>query len=150
MDEHEAVAPFSPEASADREAAESSLRALHEHVSGGVSTPIESLIHPDAEMRLLVSYGRVLHGRREIVEALENGREAALYRAHVFRFEWLDSNTSLTTGNARYPVEGSGFGEGRVFWIDEMRDGLVWRVEFFRRESDARAAYERRFQHRIE
>jgi hypothetical protein len=129
--------------------AEAKLRALHEHVYRGDDS-VEDLIHPEAEMSLLVSYGRTLQGRSEIVRALERGREAAIYRAQVVGFEWLDANTSLTTGNARYPIEGSGFAEGRVYWLDELRDGLVWRVEFFRREAEARAAYERRFEQLIE
>src|SRR5690242_2117745 len=87
----------------DRPAAESMLRALHEH---SVDDPIERvrpLIHPDAEMRLLVSYGELVCGRDAIADALEHGPEAATFRARVEGFEWLDQSTSLTTGQARYP-----------------------------------------------
>ena len=64
-------------------------------------------------MRLLVSFGQPLHGRAAIVAALEKGREAAIYRARVHRFEWLDEHTLLTFAFARYALEGGGFAEGQ-------------------------------------
>jgi hypothetical protein len=121
--------------------AEAVLRAVHEH---SVEEPIEriaSLIHPDAEMRLLVSYGELVRGRDAIARALQHGREATTFRAQVQGFEWLDETTSLTTASARYPLRAGGFGEGRVFWLDELRDGMVWRIRVFRREQDARATH---------
>lgn len=129
----------------DREAAEGMLRAMHEHLKA--ADPIEVIaatIHPRATMRLLVSFGRQLRGRAAVVDALESGRQAAIFRARVLRFEWLDERTSLTTGHARYALEQGGHAEGNVYWLDELRDGLIWRVEAFRTESEARDAYERR------
>jgi hypothetical protein len=44
----------------DQESAEAMLRAMHEHVSDGISiSRLESIIHPEAEMRLLVSHGEL-------------------------------------------------------------------------------------------
>src|SRR6059036_772310 len=91
--------------SVDRRAAEAMLRAMHEHRIG---TPIEDIaasIHPDAEMRLFVSFSRPVRGRDAVVEALERGRPAAIFRAEVERFEWLDGQTSLTFARARYALE---------------------------------------------
>ena len=76
-------------------------------------------------MRLLVSFGQPLHGRAAIVDALEKGREAAIYRARVHRFEWLDEHTLLTFAFARYALEGGGFAEGNVYWLDELHEGLI-------------------------
>jgi hypothetical protein len=126
----------------DRETAEAMLRAMHEHPGGSSTADISDLIHPDAEMRLLVSFNRVLNGRAAVVEALEHGRQAAIFRAHVERFEWLDEETSLTFARARYALEQGGYAEGRVVWLDEIRDGLIWRVRNFKHEADARQAYE--------
>jgi hypothetical protein len=117
------------------------LRAMHEHEGGAPLGDVADLIHPEAEMRLLVSFNRPLRGRDAVVEALERGRQAAIYRAQVERFEWLDDETVLTSARARYALEQGGFAEGRVFWLDEFRDGKIWRVRNFRQETDARAAY---------
>jgi hypothetical protein len=117
------------------------LRAMHEHEGGAPLGDVAELIHPEAEMRLLVSFNRPLHGRDAVVEALERGRQAAIYRAQIERFEWLDDETVLTSARARYALEQGGFAEGRIFWLDEIRDGKIWRVRNFRQEADARAAY---------
>jgi hypothetical protein len=119
------------------------LRALHEHSTDEPIELIEPLIHPDAEMRLLVSHGELLRGRQEIVKALEYGRAAETFRALVRRFEWLDDSTSLTSAHARYALAGGGMAEGQVFWLDELRDGMIWRVRVFKSDADARDTYER-------
>jgi hypothetical protein len=128
--------------------AEVMLRALHEHSTDESMDRIVAFIHPEAEMRLLVSFGQPLHGRTEIVDALEKGREAAIYRARVHRFEWLDEHTLLTFAFARYALEGGGFAEGNVYWLDELYEGLISRVTVFRSEEEARQAYEDRFEER--
>jgi hypothetical protein len=93
-------------------------------------------------MRLLVSYNRLVKGREAVVEALEHGRRAAIFRAQVERFEWLDEQTSLTFARGRYALEQGGYAEGRIVWLDEIRDGMIWRVRNFTHEADARHAYE--------
>jgi hypothetical protein len=132
----------------ESERAETMLRALHEHSTPEPMDEIASFIHPDAEMRLLVSFGEPLQGRAAIVAALEKGREASIYRARVLRFEWLDDSTVLSSGFARYALEGGGFAEGNVWWLDELRDGLIGGVTVFRSEEGARRAYEDRFEER--
>jgi hypothetical protein len=116
---------------------------MHEHTTEDTTKRIAPLIHEDAQMRLLVSFGKLLEGREAVVEALANGWAADTFRARVLRFEWLDDSTSLTFAHARYALEGGGFAEGNVYWLDEIRDGQVWRVQVFKDEGEARLAYER-------
>jgi hypothetical protein len=130
-----------PSPSVDRQAAEAMLRAMHEHEGGAPTADIESFIHPEAEMRLFVSFDRLLQGRAAVLDALEHGRQAAIFRARVERFEWLDEQTSLSFARARYALEQGGYAEGRVVWLDELRDGMIWRVRNFKHEADARRAY---------
>ena len=133
----------------DRASAERMLRRLHEHRRGQKPVDIASMIHPQAEMRLLITFGVLLQGRAMIVEALERAqRNAELYQGTVRRFEWLDDETVLTFGRARYALTGGGHAEGRVFWLDEFRDGLIWRVHVYMREAGARRAYEEQFEKR--
>jgi len=127
--------------SVDRAAAEAMLCAMHEHQGGAPLGDVADLIHPQAEMRLLVSFNRVLHGREAIVEALERGRQAAIFRAQVERFEWLDDTTALAFARARYALEQGGFAEGRIVWLDEIRDGKIWLVRNYKQEAEAREAY---------
>ena len=129
---------------ATRRRAEYALRAMHHYSVEHPIQEIASLIHPDAEMRLLVSYGKPVRGRRQVLEALAHGREAATFKAEVLSFDWLDDTTSLTAAFARYPLERGGIAEGRIYWLDELRDGLIWRVAVFKREEDARRAYAQR------
>lgn len=125
--------------------AEAALLAFHEHVKDAASIEqLAAIIHPEAEMRLLVSFGEPLQGRAAILEALQAGREAELFRAHVLGFTWLDPTTALTEGRARRALKGGGHADGHVHWLDELRDGLVYRVEVFYSEADARTAFARR------
>lgn len=128
--------------SVDRVAAEAMLRAMHEHQAGAPTTNIEDFIHPRAEMWLLVSFNQPVEGREAVLEALQEGRQAEIFRAHVERFEWLDEETSLTFARARYALEQGGHAEGRIVWLDEIREGMIWRVRNFKHEADAREAYE--------
>src|SRR5262245_35053994 len=71
----------------DQRAAEAMVRLLHEHRRGGDEDDLAAAIHPQAEMRLLITYGTVLHGGATITAALENARRnAELYDARVRRF----------------------------------------------------------------
>ena len=128
----------------DWTAAEAMLRAMHEHQGGSSNADLAASIHPQAEMRLFVSFNRLVKGREAVLEALESGRQAEIFRASVERFEWLDEQTALTFARARYALEQGGFAEARVVWLDEIRDGLIWHVRNFRQEAEARAAYESR------
>jgi hypothetical protein len=131
----------------DRHAAERMVRLLHEHRRGGGEGDLASIIHSDAEMRLLITYGTLLHGGATIIQALESARRnAELYDATVRRFEWLDEHTVLAFGHARYALPGGGHAEGRVYWLDEFRDERIWRAHVFMREAGARRAYEERFE----
>src|SRR5713101_1092679 len=125
----------------DRAAVETMLRTMHEHQADAPIDELSDLIHPDAEMRLLVSFGRPLVGRTAVLTALERGREAHMFRANVLRFEWLDETTVLSFARARYALENGGMAEGRVFWLDQVRDGLIWRVEAFKSEAAARQTH---------
>jgi hypothetical protein len=125
----------------DRPTAEAMLRAMHDHSIDEEISQVAALIHEHAEMRLLVSHGGLLSGRAAIVAALETGWEAATFRAHVDRFEWLDEHTALSFARARYALGGGGLAEGKVVWLDELRDGLIWRVQVFKNEADALHAY---------
>ena len=108
----------------------------------------EDLIHEEAEFSLLVFEGRTVKGRTAIVREL-NSWKGSLYRPRAIEVQRLDETTVLVRGSAHYP-RGRGHAAGQVWWIDQVRDGLIWRVRGFTSETAARDAYEKSFRARIE
>ena len=99
----------------------------------------EELLHADAEFSLLAFEGRTIRGRNAIARAL-NASLALWYRPRVVSTELLDQRTVLVEGVARFP-KGRGIAESRAYWLEEVLDGLVWRVRGFTSEAAARKAY---------
>jgi hypothetical protein len=124
---------------------EATARRFHERQLEDRPDRIAALIHEDAEMTLLANYLRTLRGRRAIMAALARGRDAEIYQAEVEQCELLSDDILLIRGQARYALDDSGVGVSRVWWLDEFRDGLLWRVEAFRTEQAALDKYASRF-----
>jgi hypothetical protein len=120
---------------------EARARRFHERQLEDPPHRIAALIHDDAEMVLLANRLQRLRGRQVIMAALARGREAEIYHAEVDRCEALDRDVLLVSGQARYALDDSGIGVSRVWWLDEFRDGLLWRVVAFRAEAAARGAH---------
>jgi hypothetical protein len=63
-----------------------------------------------------------------------------LYDATVEGCERLDADTLFVRGQVRYAAEERGVAQTTIWWIDEFRDGLLWRVRAFKDEAAAREA----------
>lgn len=120
---------------------EAIARRFHERQLEEPPERIAEMIHEDAEMTLVANDFRPVHGRDQIIASLADARHQMLYSAQIERCEALDSTTLLLCGHARYAVE-HGLSHSTVYWLDSFRDQLLWRVTAFRKEADARAAYE--------
>jgi hypothetical protein len=125
-----------------RSAREDLVRVFHESRWHERAMLVASLVHEQAEMRLLATGGEVVRGRAEISRVLSEGRPAEVFEAHVTGLEWLDPNTVLVFGRARFALEGGGFGDNQVVWLDRFRDGMLWRVDVFFDEQQARRRHE--------
>jgi hypothetical protein len=121
---------------------EAIARRFHERQLEDSPERIAELIHPEAEMALVVNDFRSVRGRDQIVAELSEARERMIYSAVVERCEKVDESTLLLRGQARYAVD-RGLTHSTVCWLDIFRDELLWRVHAFRTEAQARAAYER-------
>lgn len=108
----------------------------------------EELIHEQAEFALLLFEGRTVKGRRAITDEL-NSWKGKIYKPSAVEVERLDETTVLVRGYGQYP-RGRGHGAGQVWWVDEIRDGLIWRVRGFTSERAARDRYEQGFRRQIE
>jgi hypothetical protein len=125
-----------------KNAIEAAVRRFHEHQTQDPLSHLADLVHEEAQMTLLINHLEPLRGRQAIVAALERGREADYHRAHIERVEWLDDGVLFLSGQARYAHRDGGISNSRVWWIDELRDGVLWRVRAFMTEAEARSARE--------
>ena len=114
-----------------------SAKAFHEHDGDW-----PSLLHPDIEVKLLITFDRPVTGKDNVVRALTEGRAANLYTGSVSSTEVLDDSTVLASGSARYALRGGGFAHSAAFWLDEFEDGLLRRSRAFRTRDEALAARE--------
>jgi hypothetical protein len=130
--------------SAQLEDASAIARRFHERQLEDRPDLIAALIHEHAEMTLFANHLRPLRGRAEIMDALARGREAEIYQAEVERCEVVIPDVLFVRGQARYALDDNGIGVSRVWWLDEFREGLLWRVQGFRTEGPARAARDAR------
>jgi hypothetical protein len=110
-------------------------RAFHEHAGDW-----SSLLHPEAEVTLLITFDRPVAGKDAIVSALTEGRAASLYTGSVSNVEVLDDSTVLASGSARYALRGGGLAHSTVFWLDEFDGGLLRRSRVFRSREEALTA----------
>jgi hypothetical protein len=120
---------------------ESVARRFHEHQLRAPLEELAELMHEDAVMALFVNHLRPVSGRSNILGAVGGGRASDAYRAAVRSCEWLDAETLLVSGWVRHALERGGFSGGTVWWLDEFRDRVLWRVQGFKREAEARAAF---------
>lgn len=109
-------------------------RRFHERQVTDAPSAIAGLIHEDAEMTLFVTHLRTVYGRESVMAALRKGREAEDYSGEVHDCRPIDDRKLVVSGQARYALERGGFSCSRVWWLDEFRDGLLWRVRAFRTE----------------
>lgn len=123
------------------EAIEAIARRFHERQLEDPPEQIAALIHPGAEMALVVNEFRSTLGRDQIVALLDDARHRMIYSAEVERCERIDESTLLLRGQARYAVE-RGLTHSTVYWLDRFQDELLWQVQAFRTETEAKAAYE--------
>ncbi|HEY7018524.1 MAG TPA: hypothetical protein VH816_07905 [Gaiellaceae bacterium] len=114
---------------------------FHESDDSADPDRLAEWIHEDAEMSLAMTHFELVRGKRAIMDALYRERESVIYSARVERHEWLDETTLLVRGQVRYAVAERGVTQATIWWIDEFRDGLLWRVRAFKEENAARAAH---------
>ena len=124
-----------------RLAAEELLRTFHESQWTERQEVVFHLVHEDAEMRLLASNRELVHGREALARVLSQGKAARRFEARVTSCDWLDERTAIVSGQARFVLPDGGFADNEVYWLDELRDSLLWRVDVFFSEAEARQAY---------
>jgi len=123
---------------------EAAARRFHEYQTDAPIDRLAGLIHDDAQMTLFVNRLRPLSGKPAILSAIGRGRDALLYSARVFRCHLVDERAVAVYGQARYCPDDRSSTIRDVFWLDEFRDGLLWRVDGFISERELLDAVARR------
>jgi hypothetical protein len=82
---------------------EAIARRFHERQLEDSPERIAELIHPEAEMALVVNDFRSVRGRDQIVAELSEARERMIYSAVVERCEKVDESTLLLRGRLGTP-----------------------------------------------
>jgi len=90
-------------------------RRFHERQLQDAPERIAALIHPEAEMTLVVNDFGSVQGRDEIIAMPGEARQRMIYSAWVERCEKIDETTLLLRGQARYPLE-RGLAHSTVDW----------------------------------
>ena len=135
------VESSSETAATERLRQEAIARYFHQSEDDADRKRLSESIHENAEMALVMTHFRTIRGRDAIIEALYRRRESLLYSARVERSDWLDDHTLFVRGQVRYAAEDTGIIQSTMYWVDEFRDGLLWRVQAFQDEASARSAH---------
>jgi hypothetical protein len=106
----------------------------------GRLSELRELVHPEAEIQMVLLHGDVARGPEGLERALRDA--TYLHSPHMERIEPIDEHAAILVGRVRYPLEGGGFGDRAAAWLDVLRDGLIWRVLVFPDVEQAREAYE--------
>jgi hypothetical protein len=119
--------------------AEEIVSLIAERWKRGDLEAIAELVHPEAEVESVAAPGRVLRGRAEYLEAIRSTFDS-VWLQKVERVESMSDTLALTVATIRYPLPEGGHGVGRYCWLDEVREGMLWRVKLFATPEQARAA----------
>ena len=123
-----------------RAAMEAAVHALHERRGGAELNQLAELLHEQVQTALFENNLEPVEGRSAVLARMRSPR-GSVFRANVGSLEWLDEETILASGYALYPLDRGGWAEGRVWWLNEFREELLWRVRGFRSQEDALGAY---------
>jgi len=97
-----------------------------------------ALVHPDAEIEMVVLGGGAAHGPEGLVVALTQAREG-VHRPTMTSVEGLGTDAALMIGRIQYTDARGGLTDRKAVWLTMLRDGLLWRTRVFDSEAEARA-----------
>jgi hypothetical protein len=106
----------------------------------GRLSELRTLVHPEAEIQMVLLHGEVARGPEGLEAALRDA--TYLHSPQMEHIEPIDEHAAILVGRVRYALEGGGFGDRAAAWLDVLRDGLIWRVLVFPDAEQARQAYE--------
>ena len=98
------------------------------------------LVHPDAQMDS-VAHQNILVGRDAVVKSTRSAAESAVFELAITAVEQLDDRTVMVVGSMRRPSDLGGFADSTLAWVDEVRDGMLWRSWAFNSAAEARRSF---------
>jgi ketosteroid isomerase-like protein len=115
------------------------VRQAFDWLQHGATDSFLSALHPDIEARPSIGDGRCLHGRAEVAAWLHELTEAKSdLELRPLEFEPV-RDCVVVRGYLRHRA-GRTLAESQVFWVCEVKDGQVVRIESHASRSSAIAA----------
>lgn len=101
---------------------------------------VAALIHPDAEIQMLLLGGGSARGPEELRDALARG-ESLVHEPTVLQVESIADDAAIMVGRIRYTDTRGGLTDREATWLTVLRDERLWRVRVFASAEEARTAY---------
>lgn len=101
---------------------------------------LAALIHPDAEIQMLLLGGDSARGPEELRDALTR-REGVVHEPTVTQVESVADDAAIMVGRIQYSDIRGGLTDREAAWLTILRDGKLWRCWVFASAEEARTAY---------
>jgi SnoaL-like domain len=101
---------------------------------------LAELVHPEAEIQMLLLGNEPARGPTELREALER-RGSVVHQPTMSHVEALSGDAAIMVGRIQYADTRGGLTDREAAWLTLLRDGLLWRTWVFASADEARSAY---------
>jgi ketosteroid isomerase-like protein len=101
---------------------------------------LADLVHPQAEIQMLLLGEDVARGPQELREALEP-RGSVVHHPTMTHVEAVSDDAAIMVGRIQYTDARGGLTDREAAWLTVLRDGRVWRTWVFASADEARSAY---------
>jgi ketosteroid isomerase-like protein len=101
---------------------------------------LAALVHPEAEIRMLLLGEEVARGPNELREALER-RRSLVHEPTMTHVEAVSDDAAIMVGRIQYTDTQGGITDREAAWLTVLRDGRIWRTWVFASADEARSAY---------
>lgn len=101
---------------------------------------LAELVHPDAEIHMLLLGDELARGPSELREALEP-RESVVHHPTMTRVETVSDEAAIMVGRIQYADARGGLTDREAAWLSVLREGRIWRTWVFASADEARSAY---------
>ena len=101
---------------------------------------LAELVHPEAEIQMLLLGGDVARGPEGLREAL--AQVTVVHQPTVTAIESIGDDAALMIGRLQYTDTRGGLSDHPAVWLSVLRDGKLWRSLTFGSVEEARAGYD--------
>jgi ketosteroid isomerase-like protein len=101
---------------------------------------LAELVHPEAEIQMLLLGEGPARGPNELREALER-RKGVVHHPTMTHIEAISDDAAVMVGRIQYTDTRGGLTDREAAWLTVLREGRLWRTWVFASVDEARSAY---------